>query len=98
VQTHFLSGTEGSLTLPTLDHWHYASGKSWFAPITRDSVKFERGDPYRAQLDHLARVVRGEDTPLITARDGALTLRATMAVHKAAETGQIVRPDQETEL
>ena len=32
------------------------------------------------------------------ARDGALTLRATMAVHKAARTGQIVRPDQEIEL
>ncbi|OAF19968.1 Gfo/Idh/MocA family protein [Bradyrhizobium neotropicale] len=98
VQTHFLSGTEGSLALPTLDHWHYASGKSWFAPITRDSVTFERGDPYRAQLDHLARVVRGEERPLITARDGALTLRATMAVHKAAKTGQIVRPDQEMQL
>lgn len=98
VQTHFLSGTEGSLALPTLDHWHYASGKSWYAPITRDSVTVERGDPYRAQLAHLARVVRGEERPLITARDGALTLRATMAVHKAARTGQIVRPDQEIEL
>lgn len=68
VQTHFLSGTEGSLTLPTLDHWRCTSGKSWFAPIMRDSVRFERGDPYSAQLDHLARVVRGKEPPLITAR------------------------------
>ncbi|MGJ5176308.1 Gfo/Idh/MocA family protein [Bradyrhizobium oligotrophicum] len=98
VQTHFLSGTEGSLTLPTLDHWHYKSGKSWFAPITRDGIEIGRGDPYRAQLDHLVRVVRGEEPPLISARDGALTLRATMAVHKAAESGQIVRPDQEMQL
>jgi len=43
-------------------------------------------------------VVRGSEAPLITARDGMLTLRATMAVHKAAKTGQIVRPDQEMEL
>jgi predicted dehydrogenase len=98
VQTHFLSGTEGSLALPTLDYWHYTSSKSWFAPIARDTVSVERGDPYSAQLDHLARVVRGEELPLITARDGALTLRATIAVHKAAKTGQIVRPDQEMEL
>jgi predicted dehydrogenase len=98
VQTHFLSGTEGALALPTLDYWHYSSAKSWFAPISRDSVGVERGDPYLAQIDHLARVVRGSEAPLITARDGMLTLRATMAVHKAAKTGQIVRPDQEMEL
>jgi hypothetical protein len=61
-------------------------------------VSTERGDPYSAQLDHLARVVRHEEAPLITVRDGALTLRATMAVHKAAKSGQIVRPDQEMEL
>ncbi|WP_035971411.1 Gfo/Idh/MocA family protein [Bradyrhizobium sp. WSM3983] len=97
VQTHFISGTEGSLGLPTLEYWHYASAKSWFAPIARESVGIERGDPYRAQLDHLVRVARGQESPLITARDGMLTLQATMAVHKAAETGQIVRPDQETE-
>jgi predicted dehydrogenase len=97
VQTHFISGTEGSLALPTLDHWRYASTKSWFAPIARESVGIERGDPYRAQLDHLVRVARGQDSPLITARDGMLTLQATMAVHKAARTGQTVRPDQETE-
>ena len=98
VQSHFLSGTEGSLALPTLDYWRYTSDKSWSAPITRESVSIERGDPYAAQLDHLVRVVRHEEAPLITARDGALTLRATMAVHKAAKSGQIVRPDQEMEL
>ena len=97
VQTHFISGSEGSLALPTLDHWRYTSTKSWFAPIARESVGIERGDPYRAQIDHLVRVARGEEAPLITARDGMLTLQATMAVHKAAKTGQIVRPDQETE-
>jgi len=98
VQTHFLCGTDGALALPTLEHWHYASAKSWFAPISRDEIGLTRGDPYLAQIDHLARVVRAEEAPLITARDGMLTLRATMAVHKAAETGQIVRPDQEMQL
>jgi len=98
VQTHFLSGTEGALALPTLDYWHYSSAKSWFVPISRGSVHFERGDPYLAQIDHLARVVRAQEAPLISARDGMLTLRATLAVHKAAKTGQIVQPDQEMEL
>ncbi|WGD49410.1 Gfo/Idh/MocA family oxidoreductase [Bradyrhizobium sp. CB1650] len=97
VQTHFISGTEGSLALPTLDHWRYTSTKSWFAPIGRESICIERGNPYRAQLEHLVRVARGEESALISARDGMLTLQATLAVHKATKTGQIVRPDQEAE-
>jgi predicted dehydrogenase len=90
VQTHFLSGTEGALTLPTLEHWNYNGTKSWFAPISREAVAFDRGDPYMEQLHHLCRVVRREEAPLITAADGMQTLRATLAVHKAAQTGQMV--------
>jgi predicted dehydrogenase len=90
VQTHFLCGTEGSLTLPTLEHWNYNGSRSWFAPISREAVAFDRGDPYMEQLHHLCRVVRHEEAPLITAADGMQTLRATLAVHKAAQTGQMV--------
>jgi predicted dehydrogenase len=90
VQTHFLCGTEGSLTLPTLEHWNYKGEKSWFAPISREAIVLDRADPYREQLHHLCRVVRREEAPLITAADGMQTLRATMAVHTAAQTGQTV--------
>jgi predicted dehydrogenase len=90
VQTHFFCGTEGSLTLPTLEHWSYRGEKSWFAPISNQAVSFDRADPYMEQLHHLCRVVRGEEAPLITAADGMQTLRATMAVHAAAQTGQVV--------
>jgi predicted dehydrogenase len=90
VQTHFLSGTDGSLALPTLEHWSYKGAKSWFAPISRDAVALDKADPYMEQLNHLCRVVHREEAPLITAADGMQTLRATMAVHKAAQTGQLV--------
>jgi len=95
VQTHFLSGTEGSLALPTLEHWRYQGSKSWFSPISREAVAFAPGDPYMEQLNHLCRVVRHEEAPLITAADGMQTLRATLAVHKAAQTGQMVVLDQD---
>ncbi|GGF04269.1 oxidoreductase [Aliidongia dinghuensis] len=93
VQTHFIAGTEGSLALPTLEHWRYDGTKSWFTPITRETVAFTRGDPYMEQLHHLCRVVRNEDAPLIPAADGMLTLRATMAVHEAARTQRMVALD-----
>ena len=90
VQTHFFCGTEGSLALPTLERWRYRDAKSWFRPIAHETLSFERADPYTEQLHHLCRVARREEMPLIGAADGASTLRATLAVHKAAQTGQTV--------
>ena len=94
VQTHFLCGTEGSLALPTLEHWSYHATKGWFSPISRTLAAFDRGDPYMEQLHHLCRVARREEVPLITAADGMQTLRATLAVHKAAQSGQMVDLDR----
>jgi predicted dehydrogenase len=90
VQTHFFCGTEGSLALPTLERWSYRTGKSWFAPLTREPVAYEQADPYVEQLNHLHRVIRHGEPPLISAADGASTLRATLAVHEAARTAQTV--------
>ena len=90
VTSHYLSGTEGSLTLPALEHWRYSGEKSWFAPISRAEIAHERGDPYLEQLLHLRRVVRDGEPPLITPADGTRTLRATLAVAEAAASGGTV--------
>jgi predicted dehydrogenase len=90
VSSHFFSGTEASLSLPTLELWRYTSEKSWFAPLSREVVEVQRASPYVEQLVHLCRVVRGYDKPLITAADATMTLRATLAVHEAARTGGVV--------
>ena len=87
VHTHFLCGTEGSLTLPTLESWSYRAGKSWTLPLSREALLVERADPYVEQLDHLYRVIRLGEVPRITAAEGALTLRATLAVREAARCG-----------
>ena len=95
VQTHFLSGTEGSLTLPTLEHWSYRGGKSWVQPISRESRVFEQVDPFLKQLHHFHRVVRCEEQPEVTAADAASTLRATLAVREAARSGRRVTLNEE---
>ena len=91
VQTHFFCGTEGALSLPTLDSWRYDGKKSWFAPLTRETIPVERANPYVLQLRHLCAVIRREETPVIDADDGVKTLRATLAVHEAARTGRPVQ-------
>ena len=90
VTTHFLSGTNGSLTLPGLELWSYAGERSWLSPISRVSLPVERSSPYMAQLKHFCRVIRRQEAPLITAADATNTLRATLAIAEAARTGRSV--------
>jgi predicted dehydrogenase len=89
VHTHFLSGTEGSLTLPTLERWSYRAGKSWLLPLSREPLNVPHADPFLEQLHHFYRVIRQDEAPQITAAEGALTLRATLAVREAAQSGRV---------
>jgi predicted dehydrogenase len=90
VQTHFISGTEGSLTLPDCTQWSYKNEPSWFAPITAEPLTVGGDNPYVLQLAHFCQVVRGEVAPLCSAADGAATLAATLAVREAAASGKAV--------
>ena len=47
-------------------------------------------DPLGLQIEHFARVIRGEAEPLVSVRDGLQNLRITEAIAQAAATGSIV--------
>jgi predicted dehydrogenase len=88
VQTHFISGTDGSLSLPDCTQWSYKGEKSWFAPITPEALSIAADNAYVIQLAHFCQVARGEVAPLCSAADGMATLRATLAVREASATGK----------
>ncbi|MEZ0605412.1 Gfo/Idh/MocA family protein [Paraburkholderia sp. IW21] len=92
VNTHFLSGTDASLTLPQLDIWEYRSGKGWHEPLTVERSTPHSGDPYAEQLRHFAAVIAGDETPVCSGDDAARTLAATFAVHRAVAAGARVAP------
>jgi predicted dehydrogenase len=48
-------------------------------------------DPYPRQLHHFARVIRGEEAPVIDAAEGTRTLAATLAIAQSAKNGGVVR-------
>jgi predicted dehydrogenase len=81
---YLIGGTEGSLSFPTLDEWHYRDRPSWIAPIERSQVVTLKEDTLAAQLRHFCRVVRGDDPPLVGGRDALQTLDVTLAVARAA--------------
>lgn len=84
VNSHFISGTEGSLALPSLEHWRYDGEKSWFAGLTHAVLPVEPESPYQRQLRHLLDVTRNGVRPLIDAADATRTLTVTLAVQEAA--------------
>ena len=88
VQSHFLSGTQGSLSLPDLDLWRYPGERHWHREMVREQSRVHDTDVYVQQLRHFRAVAERRETPICSALDGWRTLQATLALLKAARTGQ----------
>jgi len=90
VQSHFITGTHGSLSLPDLELWGYRGERSWHAELTVEKTFVHKQDAYTLQLQHFAAVIAGTEAPICSALDGLRTLQATLAVSEAAESGRAV--------
>jgi predicted dehydrogenase len=88
VQSHFLSGTQGSLSLPDLALWHYPGERHWHQEMTREQSMVHEIDVYVQQLRHFRAVAERREQPICSALDGWRTLQATQALLQAARTGQ----------
>jgi predicted dehydrogenase len=88
VQSHFLSGTHGSLSLPDLDLWHYPGERHWHREMLREQSRVHDIDVYVQQLRHFRAVAERRETPICSALDGWRTLQATLALLQAAHSGQ----------
>ncbi len=91
---YFISGTRGSIAVPTLRMWRYAQAASWWTPFVCTQLALQQNDPMAQQLVHFCAVVRGQERPLVTVVDAARSLAATLAVIDAARTGSTIQPEQ----
>jgi predicted dehydrogenase len=89
---YVISGTFGSLSVPTMRIKSYAKNedRSWWKPFELSVADMTHDDPIKLQMEHFGAVVRGEAAPLVSARDGLDNLRITQAIVQAAKTGQTV--------
>ena len=89
---YVISGTNGSLSVPTmrLKTYPQPEDRSWFKAFEVGVVGMVRDDPLKHQLEHFGAVIRGEAEPLVSARDGLLNLKITEAIVEAAQSGQVV--------
>lgn len=87
----FLAGRKAALSVSDMYLWrHERDGEHWQHPLARHYRGAAGLPTYVAQLAHFAAVVRREEQPLITARDGMATLAATLAVDLAAREDRTV--------
>ncbi|NBF09419.1 Gfo/Idh/MocA family protein [Pseudomonas sp. Fl4BN1] len=90
---YLLAGTEGALSIPQLQRWHYAeAGAGWHQPLLMQQEAFAPDEALRLQLQHFVKVARGEVEPLVSAADAARTLALIEAIRQAAVTGCACSP------
>jgi len=87
---YFLAGTRGSLTLPQLLVHSYDGTGDWNHPLSMTVPPVQGADSYTRQLEHFARVIRGEEEPAVTVADAARTIALLDAVVSSAQTREAV--------
>jgi len=86
---YVIAGTRGSLSVPTMRIKSYPDDAhaSWWNPFDIAVLDVVREDPLALQMEHFARVIRGEVAPLVGVRDALANLRVTEATIEAARSG-----------
>lgn len=84
---YVIGGRKASLSLPSLDLWRHMPGGDWKGPLVKQRLQPPRSQCYPEQLAHFVAVARGEACPIVSAREGVMTLAATLAVARAAAQG-----------
>lgn len=90
VHCYQIGGSKGSLTIPTLEHWYNEGDGGRGDTMLRRRLHVDPVDPHVAQWRHLARVVRGEERPVVSAMEGTRSLATIVAIGRSAETGRSI--------
>lgn len=85
-----LFGTEAAMEFPRLKIWRHDGAVDWNSSLVSEERPLPKVDVYTEQIAHFARVIRGQETPIITAEDASRSLAATLAVIEAASTRKAI--------
>ncbi|MDH3663927.1 MAG: Gfo/Idh/MocA family oxidoreductase, partial [Alphaproteobacteria bacterium] len=62
-------GTEAAMEFPRLKVWRHDGAVDWHSPLKAEELPLPKVDVYAEQIAHFARVIRGEEQPIITGED-----------------------------
>ena len=80
---YLIGGSKGSLSLPDLSIWKHENQPDWWTPINRNSLSHDYIDPLVAQLQNFKDVITNNSEPLVTASEGAKSLKVIEAIHES---------------
>jgi predicted dehydrogenase len=86
-----IGGTHGSLSVPRLELWTNEGKRGWWEPFKIERYVAADQDPLRLQIQQFCRVIRSEEKPLVSGREGLMTLKVIDAINRAASTGELVK-------
>lgn len=84
---YFISGTEGSLAVPTLETWTNTPNGGRDATFIRQRLYHVADESMALQMKHFVKVIRREEEPLVSVESALGTLAATLAVRISAQRG-----------
>lgn len=82
---YFISGTEASISLPSLTVSRHEGSAHWQVPLKQTTLPRVEVNPYVAQLEHFGAVARREATPLITAADALQSLKVALSIDSSSD-------------
>ncbi|MDX8443306.1 Gfo/Idh/MocA family protein [Mesorhizobium australafricanum] len=85
---YLIGGTHGSLAVPSLEVWRNPGKRSWWEPFDQTRIEVDDEDPLVLQIRQFCKVIRGDEPPLVSGREGLKTLRVVDAVKRSAATGE----------
>jgi len=83
-----IGGTHGALSIPDGTGWTQ-DPRGWWEAMDRTRPGIVDTDPLVAQISHFARVIRGEEAPLVSAEEGLRSLAVIEAVGRSARSGRV---------
>ncbi|MCY3875299.1 MAG: Gfo/Idh/MocA family oxidoreductase [Rhodobacteraceae bacterium] len=83
---YLIGGSHGSLSIPDLKIWSHPESRDWWSPISATTVTRDFSDPLTNQIEHFAAVIRGEEIPLVSGRDGLRALQVVDAIRRASRS------------
>jgi predicted dehydrogenase len=96
VDVYRVLGTKASLSVPDMVRWSYEGERSWEKELKREKVEIDTDErvPFERQLDHFARVVKGDEKESCGGEEGLRAMIVCDAVRRAldSESGTVVVP------
>ena len=92
---YLIGGAKGGLSLPDLRVWQHQQALDWWTPISATALTCAHEDPLVTQMAHFAQVIRGNESPIVSGREGLRSLEVIEAVAQAAYNGSVVKLAQD---